>query len=327
MPNGPAQERVIETALERAGVAPAEVDYLEAHGAGSQLGDPIEVNAAVAVYGRDRDPARPLGIGSVKTNIGHLESAAGVASLVKTVLAMRHGVIPKHLHFHEPNPHVDWDKLPVQVTAEQVAWPGHDERPRRAAVSAFGISGVNAHVVLESHGDIEGEEPTGAAPVEGRTRILPLSAQSDAALRALAKSHLAWLDAQHEAPSIRLGDLAWTASVGRRQFDRRAAVAFCDADSLKAGLATVVNRGSSEGPPAPAHLAFAFTGSGAAWATAGKAMYVAEPVARAVFDRCDELLSAAGGPSLLDVMLGDDGAAEADDRAVLGAGTYRSRAL
>ena len=316
VPNGSAQERVIETALARAGVAPAEVDYLEAHGAGSQLGDPIEVNAAAAVYGRGRDAARPLGIGSVKTNIGHLESAAGVASLIKTVLAMRHGVIPKHLHFREPNSYVDWDRLPVQVTAELTAWPGHDDRPRRAAVSAFGISGVNAHVVLEGHGDVEGEQPSAAESL-ARPRILPLSAQSDEALRALAKSHLAWLDAQGEASPSQLGDLAWTASVGRRQFGRRAAVVFRDADSLKAGLTTVANGGSSEERPVLARLAFVFTDGGGEWATAGKALYATEPAVRAVFDKCDELLTEAGGPSLLDVMVGDGTATE-----VLGPGTY-----
>ena len=321
VPNGSAQERVIETALERAGVSPAEVDYLEAHGAGSQLGDPIEVNAAATVYGRGRDPARPLGIGSVKTNIGHLESAAGVASLIKTVLAMRHGVIPKHLHFREPNTYVDWDRLPVQVTAEQMAWPGHDERPRRAAVSAFGISGVNAHVVLESHGDAQRVEPAGAEPLERTTRILPLSAQTDEALRELAKSHLAWLDAQGEASSSQLGDLAWTASVGRRQFDLRAAVVFRDANSLEAGLTTVASAGASEERPAPTGIAFVFTDGAADWATVGKALY-AEPVVRAVFDQCDELLTEAGGPSLLDVMFAGGTATAPDDQAVLGPGTY-----
>ena len=321
VPNGSAQERVIETALGRAGVAPAEVDYLEAHGAGSQLGDPIEVNAAAAVYGRGRDHARPLGIGSVKTNIGHLELAAGVASLIKTVLAMRHGVIPKHLHFREPNTYVDWDRLPVRVTEEQMAWPGHDERPRRAAVSAFGISGVNAHVVLEGHGGIEGEEPLGAAPTKRTTRILPLSAQSDDALRELARRYLASLDTQDEASPNRRRDLAWTASAGRRHFDRRAAVVFRDADSLKAGLTAVANGGASEERAAPTRVAFVFTGANADWARVGKALY-AEPVVRAVFDQCDELLTASGGPSLVDVMLGDGAATEPDDQAVLGPGTY-----
>ena len=343
VPNGPAQERVIEAALERAGVAPAEVDYLEAHGGASQLGDPIEVNAAVAVYGRERDPARPLGIGSVKTNIGHLEAAAGVASLIKTVLALRHGVIPKQLHFREPNTYVDWDKLPVQVTREQAAWPAHGERPHRAAVSAFGISGVNAHVVLEGHGGIDGDEGLAGMPkpvaaalplseteressraelLDRTTRILPLSGQSDDALRELAASYLAWLDAQDETSSRRLGDLAWTASVGRRQFDRRAAIVFRDADSLKAGLTTMAVRGPGRERPAPTRLAFAFTGASADWATTGKALYATEPVVRAVFDRCDELLTKAGGPSLLDVMHSDPTATGPDDQAAFGPGIY-----
>ena len=342
VPNGPAQERVIETALERAGVAAAEVDYLEAHGAGSQLGDPIEVNAAVAVYGRERDPDRPLAIGSVKTNIGHLESAAGVASLIKTVLAMRHGVIPKHLHFREPNPHVDWDMLPVRVTAEREAWPAHDERPHRAAVSAFGISGVNAHVVLEGHGgidDVSGlagapkavaaavsvsepdREPSQAELLERTTRVLPLSGQSDEALRELAAGYLAWLDAQDDLPAGKLGDLAWTASVGRRQFGNRAAVVFQGVDSLKTALATIASEGAGEDRPAPTRLAFVYSGAGAGWAAAGKALYAVEPVVRAVFDQCDELLTKAGGPSLLDVMLGSS-AASAGDPAVVGPGTY-----
>ena len=342
VPNGPAQERVIETALERAGVAPADVDYLEAHGAGSQLGDPIEVNAAVAVYGRERDPDRPLAIGSVKTNIGHLESAAGVASLIKTVLAMRHGVIPKHLHFREPNPHVDWDTLPVEVVAEQAAWPAHDGRPHRAAVSAFGISGVNAHVVLEGHGGIDDgsgpagapkavaaavsasepdREPSQAELLERTTRVLPLSGQSDEALRELAAGYLAWLDAQDELPAGKLGDLAWTASVGRRQFGNRVAVVFQGVDSLKTALATIASEGAGEDRPAPTRLAFVYSGAGAGWAAAGKALYAVEPVVRAVFDQCDELLTKAGGSSLLDVMLGS-GAASAGDPVVVGPGTY-----
>ena len=113
VPNGPAQERVIEEALSRAGIVPSEVDYLEAHGGGSELGDPIEIQAAAAVYGKGREADRPLLIGSVKTNIGHLEPAAGVAALIKAVLAMKQGKIPKHLHFEEPSPHIDWNRLPV----------------------------------------------------------------------------------------------------------------------------------------------------------------------------------------------------------------------
>ena len=149
VPNGPAQERVIREALERAGVEPSSVDYLEAHGTGTELGDPIEVQAAASVYGEGRAPERPLLLGSVKTNMGHLEGAAGVAGLIKAVLALRGGWIPKHLHFERPNPRIGWEDLPVRVASEGEAWPEVADRPRRAAVSSFGASGTNAHLIVE----------------------------------------------------------------------------------------------------------------------------------------------------------------------------------
>ena len=163
LPNVSAQERVIAEALSRAGIEPSDVDYLEAHGTGTEIGDPVEVHAAAAAYGRGRAPERPLLIGSVKTNIGHLESAAGVAGLIKVVLAMRHGAIPRHLHCETPNPKMDWARLPLRVTSEAAPWPVV-ERPMRAGVSSFGFSGTNAHMVLESHGAPgEGGAEAGAA--------------------------------------------------------------------------------------------------------------------------------------------------------------------
>ena len=152
VPSGPAQEKCIEAALASAGIEPTRVDYLEAHGTGTPVGDPIELEATAAAYGRGRDPDRPLLIGSVKTNIGHLESAAGVAGVIKTILAMKHGVIPRHLHFRTPNPEMDWDRLPLRVTAEPTPWPVGDDQPPTAGVSGFGWSGTNAHVVLEGYG-------------------------------------------------------------------------------------------------------------------------------------------------------------------------------
>ena len=148
-PNGPAQERVMEDALARAGVEASDVDYLEAQGVGSQFGDPIELNAVAQVYGKGRDASRPLLVGSVKTNIGHLEWASGIASLIKTVLSMQRGVIPKNLHFDEPNPHFDWDRLSVRVSSETTDWPDISGRPPMAAVNTFGLSGANAHVVVK----------------------------------------------------------------------------------------------------------------------------------------------------------------------------------
>ena len=171
VPNGPAQERAMEEALNRGGIAPAEVDYLEAHGTGTELGDSIELRALASVYGRGREPERPLLLGSVKTNIGHAEWASGMASIMKVVLAMQRGVIPAHLHFREPNPAFDWEQMPVRITSEKTVWPASDGRPARAAVNAFGLSGANAHVVLEGYGD----STNGALWATGLERPAPVS--------------------------------------------------------------------------------------------------------------------------------------------------------
>ena len=323
VPNGPAQERVIEEALARANVVPAEVDYLEAHGAGSGFGDPIEVQAAAAVYGKGRAADRPLLIGSVKTNIGHLEPASGVASLIKTVLAMKRGVIPKNLHFEEPSPHLDWDQLPVQVVSAMTEWPRHNGRPRRAGVSAFGISGTNSHVVVEGYSaDSDGgmQLPAGSArPVavvlpeplvaEGEfqtcgTRLLPLSGKAEGALRELAARYLSWLDerdGEGDAETM-LADMAWTAGVGRSHFDYRAGVVFRDVASLRDGLKMIADKRLER--VAATKVAFAFTGEGSKWVGMGQALYESEPVVRAVLDRCDAVLREERGASLLDVMFG-----------------------
>ena len=247
-PNGPAQMQAMRQALERAGVVPAEVDYLEAHGPGSVFGDAVEMNAAATVYGTGRDDDRPLLVGSVKTNIGHLECASAVAGLIKTVLAMKRGEIPRHLHLSEPSEQIDWDRLPVRVTTDMTDWPATAGRPRLAGVNSFAISGANAHLVLEGYGDPPGEAPASAGEVqiEHRTRLLPLSAPSEAALPELAARFLAWLDQRAEelstssdATASLLADMAWTASVGRTHFSDRAAVVFDDIESLRGGLRAV----------------------------------------------------------------------------------------
>ena len=239
-PNGPAQERVIETALAQAGIEPAQVDYLEAHGAGSALGDPIEVQAAASAYGNGRQEDSPLLIGSVKTNIGHLETAAGVAGIIKVVLAMKRGVIPRQLHFRDPNPNLEWDRLPVRVVSDMVDWPRHPERPPGAAVSSFGISGTNAHVVIEGYTEPPAAEDN---PRDGQDRFLPLSGKTGEALRDLARCYLSWLDERiEESPSdgdaagTLLADMAWTAGVGRPHFTYRKGIVFNDPVSLREGL-------------------------------------------------------------------------------------------
>ena len=354
VPNGPAQERVIEQALARAGVAPAEVDYLEAHGAGSDLGDTIEVQAAAAVYGRGRAAERPLLIGSVKNNIGHLEPAGGIAGLIKAVLAMNRGVIPPQLHRSELNPNLDWERLPVRVNTELTEWPRYSARPPRAGVSALGISGANAHVVVEGHGGPGGgltgaatrcwpagpaqhvavkvpewlaDGPLDGPPVEKEpaprgARVLPLSGRSDAALHALAARYLTWLDERAEelatdGAGALLADMAWTAGVGRNHFAHRAAVVFRDAVELRDRLQSLASAdsGAEREPRQAAKMAFAYTGRNGVRNFGSRELYESKPVARAVLDRCEEVLQEARGASLLDALFGNAGTAEPDDRS------------
>ena len=336
VPSAAAQERVIGDALSRAGVQPSDVDYLEAHGTGTEVGDPIELEAAAAAYGKGRETDRPLLIGSVKTNIGHLEPAAGVAGLIKVVLAMQRGVIPRHLHFHEPNPRMDWGQLPLRVTSEQTAWPLQAGRPPTAGISGFGWSGTNAHVVLEGYGTPDGDaaasgelhSPAGpglrvavslpealdgrpaaeAEPAPRETRFLPLSGRSDQALGDLAGQYLSWLDERAGEFSSRsaadpvLADMAWTAAIGRGHFAHRAGVVFDDVESLREGLSALAASGAGPAPPEPSKVAFVFTGQGSHWPGMGEKLYRGEPVARAVLDRCDAVLRQDRGTSLLDVM-------------------------
>ena len=297
VPHGPAQELVIEHALARAGVEPSSVDYLEAHGTGTELGDPVEVEAAASVYGRGRDPERPLLIGSVKTNVGHLEAAAGIAGLIKTVLAIQSGVIPKHLHFERPNPRMDWKALPVKVTSEPTSWP-EAERPRRAAVSSFGYSGTNAHVLIEGYPECQEPSAEESHLAERECRLLPLSARSDRALRELADRYEAFL-----AEDTRLADVAWTAGVGRSHFAHRAGLVFRDLASLREQLRLVPQ--GTEAPPVSAKVGFLFTGQGSQWAGMGRELYETEPVFREVMDRCEAAFREERGGSLLNVMFAD----------------------
>ena len=340
-PNGLSQQRVIREAISRAGVSPADVDYLEAHGTGTVVGDPVELNAAAEVYGQGRGPDGPLLVGSVKTNIGHLESAAGIAGLIKAVLAMKRGVIPKHLHFNNPNPRIDWENLPVRVTTEATEWPVRSGRPPLAGVSAYGMSGTNAHLVVEGYGSsnsaVDGVDAqhwfSGPAlkvpvslpeklqelpqadgtPAERDTRFLPLSGRSEDALRELAQHYQRWLDgrlgeSRRTDEETLLADMAWTASVGRSHFLHRAALVFDSAHSLRKQLRELSEAVQASEARTSSKVAFLYTGQGSQWVGMGQALYESEPVVRAVLDRCEAAFQKERGASLLDVMFGRDGA-------------------
>ncbi|MEU6831238.1 SDR family NAD(P)-dependent oxidoreductase [Nocardia beijingensis] len=232
-PNGPAQERVIRAALADAAVEAQDIDYVETHGTGTALGDPIEVNALAAALGQGRTETTPLWIGSVKSNLGHTQAAAGIANIIKVIESMRHERIPASLHFRSGNPHIDWDSVAIRVVAEERPWR-RSRRPRRAGVSAFGISGTNAHVVIEEPPQAsEAESPDDAGP-----HLLVLSAKSADALRELAGRYRDLLVAR---PETALVDLCAGAAVGRTHFGERVGICFDTAAQLRAALENIAS--------------------------------------------------------------------------------------
>ena len=282
VPNGIAQQAVIRQALAAANLRPADVDYVEAHGTGTSLGDPIEIEALAAAYGPGRDKAAPLEVGSVKSNIGHLEAASGVTGLIKTVLALQHRRLPASLHVTQPTPAVDWNRLPLRVSTTLHDWPA-PHGARRAGVSAFGFSGMNAHVIVEE----APPAPAMAAPAGG-PQLFVLSAHSEAALDALAARHAAHLAAH---PALPLADVCATLAQGRAHLGHRLALVAADVPALLQGLATpdAAVRGRAT-PGVRPRVAFLFTGQGAQQVGMGRELDATEPVFRATLDRCAAVL-------------------------------------
>ncbi len=333
-PNGPSQERVIRQALANARLEPRDVDVVEAHGTGTVLGDPIEAGALLATYGQDREA--PLKLGSIKSNIGHTQAAAGVAGVIKSVMAMREGVMPKTLHVDAPSSNVDWEAGKIELLSEGVEWT-RNGRPRRAGVSSFGVSGTNAHLILE-----RAPEPQPARPGEGETREqgdgaaqpalaprplpLALSAKSEPALRAQAERLAAHM---REDPELDPADLAYSLATTRPAFERRAVVVGGSRDELLAVLDALGRgegaRGAVIGRAVPgAKLAYLFTGQGSQRAGMGRELQASNPVFAAAMDAALAELDPHLDRPLRELLFAEPGSPEAE---LLDHTTYAQPAL
>ncbi len=317
-PNGPSQQAVIRSALKNAGIAPAQISYVETHGTGTSLGDPIEYKSLKAVLMQDRQLDRPCWIGSVKTNIGHLEAASGIASVIKVVLALQHQEVPSHLHLQQLNPYISLEGTAFVIPTQPQPWTVAGSR--LAGISAFGFGGTNCHIVVEeAHPDFslpmtelpmsaqESYQPQPASPTVDRPlHLLALSAKSEQALQNLATSYRDFLTAQ---PETALADICFTANTGRSHFDHRLAVVADSIAQLQERLNTFLEGGSPNGwvndtvmSRKRPKVAFLFTGQGSQFVEMGQQLYETQPVFRAALDRCDRILRPYLEQPLLEVL-------------------------
>lgn len=307
-PNGLSQEAVIHKALSQANVSPLDVSYVEAHGTATSLGDPVELKALEAVYGENRSGEQPLIIGSVKTNIGHTEAAAGIAGLIKVVLSMQNNYIPPHLHFQELNPLIALDLIPAVIPSSGMEWKKSVSGSLRlAGVSSFGFSGTNAHVILQ-------EAPVLApvtAEIERPCHLLTLSAKSSKALKELVQSYETYLKLNSD---VTLADICFTANTGRSHFEYRLAVVAESLVELSEELSNFAGDkenfrlfSGEKNSTKPQKVAFLFTGQGSQYVGMGRQLYEQAPIFRQVLDHCNEILRPYLEKSLLEVLYPESG--------------------
>jgi acyl transferase domain-containing protein/acyl carrier protein len=306
-PNGLAQQGVIRQALENAGVDAADIQYIEAHGTGTPLGDPIEMEAVGRIFQQTHSAESPLFVGSAKTNVGHTEACAGMVGIIKVIQALRQETIPPNVHFRDPSPYIPWDELPVAVPTELIPWP-RSTRPRRAGISSFGYSGTNTHIIVEE-APLPSSRPTDSTrPVH----LLTLSAQSDPALSDLASRQIDFLSRK---PDVELTDVCFSTHIGRCHLDERLAVIGASPEEIEGKLAEYLRDSSTEAilknsvssGSDTGKTAFLFTGQGSQYAGMGKQLYDTQPAFHQTIDYCDEILRGELEDSLLEVLFPKEG--------------------
>ncbi|MFF3847897.1 type I polyketide synthase [Streptomyces sp. NPDC002328] len=309
-PNGPSQQRVIQDALTASRLSPADIDAIEAHGTGTPLGDPIEAGALAEVFGPDRAGERPVWLGSSKSNIGHAQAAAGVVGVIKMVLALEHGLLPRTLHAEQPSPLIDWADSGLALVQETRAWERDESRPRRAGVSSFGLSGTNAHVVLEEPpaSPSAGASAEVAGPVPVPVPVV-VSGRDEGAVREQAGRWASWLSAR---PDVPLADVAVTAARHRTHFEHRASVVAADTAALVGALealaageahdAVVTGTAEQRGK-----VVFVYPGQGSQWVGMGRELLATSGVFRDAVEACDVALRPFTGWSVREVLAGEEG--------------------
>ncbi|MEO0374844.1 MAG: beta-ketoacyl synthase N-terminal-like domain-containing protein, partial [Cyanobacteria bacterium P01_A01_bin.17] len=320
-PNGPAQQAVIRQALAQAQVTPDQISYVDAHGTGTSLGDPIEMSALKTVLLQDRTPEQPCWIGSVKTNIGHLEAAAGIAGLLKIVLALQHESIPPHLHLNEINGLIDLKGTPLDVPTQHRAW---SQAQRFAGVSSFGFGGTNAHVVIEAAPQVPEAPPLPPQP-ERPWHLLTLSAKTEPALRELVLSYV-----NHLKTSPNLADLCYSANTGRSSLEYRFAAVADSISTLEQRLTDYLEgkKTARSGAVGGSQIAFLFTGQGSQYLGMGRQLYETQALFREVLERCDRILQTYLDQSLLEILYPSSSASKSTlERDLLDQTSYTQPAL
>lgn len=312
-PNGVSQASLIRKTLAKTHLEPTDIDYMEMHGTGTKLGDPIEVNAVAETYGASRTMDNPLRIGSIKSNIGHLEPASGMASIIKVLLSMKHNLIPADLHFNTPNPLIDWDNLPIRVVDKHLPW----EKPgkiRRAAVSGFGFGGSNAHVIIEEY---KGSEPVIEGNHEGIEYILKLSAKSEKSLRTYAEKYVDYLQVCKDED---FADVVYSADRGRADLEFRMAVTGKGREEVLSKLQAFLNEPDSEDVfcnlsdknvmKKDKKVVFMFTGQGSQYLNMGKTLFESNKVFHDSMVECDHLFKPMILKSIVELIYGEKTSAE-----------------